>query len=187
MAAHRGDRRMMAMGSAPPRLRTTLAVALLLALGFGGGWTWLQLANAGRVDAPATPPGREAVDLKQAQTLAGSAGNPGTGATRAQPTQQGNAVAMADDPAARSAAIRALGMASAADAVPVLRQLMDSGEPQERSLAVAALRELALREGDADGSIRQLLRIQFHDGGDESTAHDAREALAELEDRLPAS
>jgi hypothetical protein len=167
----------------PPAMR----VALLLALGFGGCWTWLQSASPRGVAVSAVPSRSEAAQLEPVSALADESRDPHLASPRGTEGGTRAAAVVNDDPAARALAIRALGMAPSADAVPLLRQFMEAGEPQDRALAVAALRDVALREGDAGGRIRQLLRIQFHDGGDESVAQDARDALAELEDRLPAT
>jgi hypothetical protein len=95
--------------------------------------------------------------------------------------------ATGDDPAARAAAITALADAPAAQAVPVLRQVMETAEPAHRLLALDALRNLAMRQGDADGSVREVLRLEAYDGTDESLALGAQAVLAELEDRFLAS
>lgn len=95
--------------------------------------------------------------------------------------------ARGDDPAARAAAITALADATAAQALPVLRQVMETAEPADRLLALDALRNLAMRQGDADGSVREVLRLEAYDGTDESLALGAQAVLAELEDRFLAS
>jgi hypothetical protein len=97
------------------------------------------------------------------------------------------AAATGDEPAARAAAITALANAPAAQAVPVLRQVMETAEPADRLLALDALRNLAMRQGDADGSVREVLRLEAYDGTDESLALGAQAVLAELEDRFLAA
>jgi hypothetical protein len=64
---------------------------------------------------------------------------------------------------------------------------METAEPAHRLLALDALRNLAMRQGDADGSVREVLRLEAYDGTDESLALGAQAVLAELEDRFLAS
>jgi hypothetical protein len=95
--------------------------------------------------------------------------------------------AAGEDPGRRVVAITALGGAPAARALPVLRQVLGSGDSVDRPLALNALRELALKDGDATGSIREMLRVEVYDGTDEAFVQSAQALLTELDDRLVAS
>lgn len=83
------------------------------------------------------------------------------------------------DPRKRAAAIEALAGVSKEQAVPVLQGVLISGDPQiDRPLALRTLRELAERQGDADGSIHDALRHAIYHGDDEATSQAAQEILS---------
>jgi hypothetical protein len=90
--------------------------------------------------------------------------------------------ATGDDSNARAAAIAALATAPRSQAVPVLKKVLDTGEPSvDRPLALRSLRALALNQGDADGGIREVLRQTIYDGGDEAVSQDAQTVLDDIE------
>lgn len=86
------------------------------------------------------------------------------------------------DPGRRVAAINALANAPRTRALPVLRQVLVSGEHVDRPLALNSLRELALGQGDADGGIRQVIREAIYHGDDETLAASAQDALDVVEE-----
>lgn len=86
-----------------------------------------------------------------------------------------------DDAGKRASAIDALAAAPEVEAVPVLQKLLGSGGDIDRQLALSSLHALALRQGDADGSIRESLRQAIYDGGDEAVASGAQAALEDIE------
>jgi hypothetical protein len=87
------------------------------------------------------------------------------------------------DPAKRAVAINALSQAPRALALPVLQNVVMNGEPAtDRPLALNALRELALGQGDADGGIRQAIREVIYHGDDEKLMADAQDALDVVEE-----
>src|SRR5262249_17872234 len=91
--------------------------------------------------------------------------------------------ATGDDPRERAAAIAALATAPRARAVPVLQGVLNfGGDHADRELALISLRALALRQGDADGAIRNALRraIDRH-GDDEDIDRAAQAALDDIE------
>lgn len=85
------------------------------------------------------------------------------------------------DAGKRAGAIDALAAAPEADAVPVLQKILGSGGDIDRQLALSSLHTLALRDGDAGGAIRELLRQAIYDGGDEAVASGAQAALEDIE------
>lgn len=88
------------------------------------------------------------------------------------------------DSTQRAAELDALTMASRAQAVPVLQRVLIAGDDAERQHAVNSLHTLALRQGDADGAIREVLRqAVFHDDG-AFIADDVQAALADIEQKL---
>src|SRR5262245_10986757 len=90
-----------------------------------------------------------------------------------------------EDPDKRAAAIRALAEAPRVTALPALKYVLVSGEPRvDRPLALQSLAALALRDGDADGAVREILRSAIYHG-DELTQQ-ARQTLDDVEQRLAA-
>lgn len=86
------------------------------------------------------------------------------------------------DAAQRAAAIEALGRAPRARALPALERIVKTGEASvDRHVAVSALHQLAMGQGDADGAIRDLLRELIYDGNDEAVTENASAALASIE------
>lgn len=86
------------------------------------------------------------------------------------------------DASARAAAIAALGDAPRADALPILRNVLRSGEPTvDRPLALKSLHSLAKREGDSDGAIRDLVRQSIYHADTDEFTRQAQTALDDLE------
>ena len=88
-----------------------------------------------------------------------------------------------DDPAKRAAAINALGTAPKSLAVPVLQKVLTTSTDGDRQLALSSFRTLALDQGDADGIIRDTIRLTVYDG-DEYVVADAQAVLEEIEHNL---
>lgn len=89
------------------------------------------------------------------------------------------------DATTRAAAIMALAEAPRGDALPVLSQILESGEPNvDRSLALISLRDLALNQGDADGAVRDAIRHVIYHGDDFTSVDDAQDALDVIEESL---
>jgi hypothetical protein len=72
-----------------------------------------------------------------------------------------------NDPKIRAAAIAALANAPRSQALPILKSVLDRGEPNvDRRLALRSLRTLAEIQGDADGGVRNVLREAiYHSDG----------------------
>ena len=89
------------------------------------------------------------------------------------------------DAATRAAAITALAEAPRTEALPVLSQILESGEPKvDRPLALISLRDIALNQGDADGAVRDAIRHVIYHGDDFTRVDDAQEALDVIEESL---
>jgi hypothetical protein len=87
------------------------------------------------------------------------------------------------DPATRAAAILALASAPKIEALPVLRNVLENGEPSiDRPLALRSLRDLALHQGDEDGAIRSVVREAIYHGDDEAVVQSAQGALEIIEE-----
>jgi hypothetical protein len=87
------------------------------------------------------------------------------------------------DPQLRAKAISALANAPKSEALPVLRNVLTDGEPSiDRPLALQALRDLALYQGDDDGAIRSAVREVIYHGDDDAFASTAQGALEIIEE-----
>jgi hypothetical protein len=169
------------------RQLSSLTMIVLLACGAGAGFAYAYLSRPQTAAAAST----EALPAPTPHVAP-------TNASVSMPIQQAAPVAAADpvsawiedaageDPGRRVAAIAALGDAPAARALAVLQQVLNSGDAVDRPLALNALRKLALRDGDAAGGIRELLRVEVYDGNDEDFVPSVQAVLAELDDRLVA-
>jgi hypothetical protein len=91
---------------------------------------------------------------------------------------------MDSDPQARAAAIKALGQAPSAAAVPVLGRVVGVGTDEDRQLALAALRLLAQRQGDADSQIRDALRVAIYHSDTDAATNGAQQTLDAVEHDL---
>jgi hypothetical protein len=89
--------------------------------------------------------------------------------------------AKSDDADKRAAAIEQLALMPRAQAIPLLQGLLSATEEADRQHVLAALRTLALDQGDADGAIRELLRLTIYDGDDADVASSALLILDAIE------
>ena len=92
-------------------------------------------------------------------------------ARTAMSMEQLKAAIDADNVEARMAAIAVLGDKPKAEALPLLRDILSSGAPDEQIQTLESLRSLAMNQGDADGRIRDVLReAAYHTGNDDVVA-----------------
>jgi hypothetical protein len=160
-------------------------VAIVIGAALGGTWYLYQQRHAVRGPVPAATPSTPAAasrfepvayDDQEAMS------------SRAMPTgqvEQWISEVNGGDAGKRAAAIAALSRAPREQALPVLHHVLINGEPTvDRPLALRALRELALEQGDADGKVRGAIReVIYHgDGQDETLLADAQEALDVVEE-----
>jgi len=89
--------------------------------------------------------------------------------------------ATGEDPKARADAISALAHAPKDAALPALKKVLTSGEPEvDRPLALASLRTLAIEQGDEDGRIKETLRQTLSHADDERLTEAAQAVLDEV-------
>lgn len=87
------------------------------------------------------------------------------------------------NPGTRATAILALVNAPKSAAIPALQRIVEGGEPSvDRSLALQALRDLALYQGDADGVIRGVVRETIYHADDDALVERAQVALEIIEE-----
>jgi HEAT repeat protein len=126
-----------------------------------------------------TPTGREA-----SAAPAPAAPDSGQGSTSESVAQWVSAT-QSPDPKTRAAAIAALADAPTSQAVPALEQVLEVGEPQvDRQIALRSLHVMALRDGDTDGAIRDVLRHALYHGDDEGVTQSAQAVLEDIEEEF---
>jgi hypothetical protein len=91
------------------------------------------------------------------------------------------AAASDDDAGTRAAAIAAFAAAPKAQAVPALQKILSGAAEQDRQLALQSLRILVSNQGDADGEIRDVLRLTIYDGDDAGVASSAQTLLEAID------
>lgn len=86
---------------------------------------------------------------------------------------------------ARAAAIAALADAPKAQAIPALKRVLEVGEPNvDRHIALRSLHSLALRDGDSNGQIRDVMRHAVYHGDDDGVTQTAQSLLDDIEAEL---
>ena len=178
--------------------RSFLMPVALFALGLGSilGYTYAR-----RADAPAAP---EAVlDTPAVSPLAQRAATPTATATdepspsppvaEAPPAEQFPpdaellSAALGQDVAKGEAAVRTLAKMPRERAMPILRQIVASGDERRRVLALHSLRTVAQDQGDADGGIREVIRTAIYHGDSEDVTAEAQNVLNEVESAVAAA
>lgn len=89
------------------------------------------------------------------------------------------------DPKIRAAAIAKLANAPKAQAVPALKNVIDTGEPEvDRHIALRSLHALALRDGDSNGQVRDVMRHAIYHGDNDGVTQTAQSLLDDVEAAL---
>lgn len=89
------------------------------------------------------------------------------------------------DPKIRAAAIAKLGSAPKAQALPVLKNVLETGEPEvDRHIALNSLHSLALRDGDKNGQVRDLMRSAIYHSDNDGVMQTAQSLLDDVEAAL---
>ena len=142
---------------------------------------WYFLRDPGE-SAPARPPAMQAASAPPATPAGEPQSTLSATAPAAVPFETLAADTNSADAQRRAAAITALATAPRAQAVPVLSNVLINGEPtMDRPLALRALRELALAQGDADGAVRAAFRELIYHGDNEALMPATQEALDAVE------
>lgn len=111
-------------------------------------------------------------------TVAPQAATPGT-------VEQWITDTQSSDPKIRAAAIAKLGSAPKAQALPVLKAVLESGEPAvDRHIALNSLHALALRDGDSNGQVRDVMRRAIYHSDNDDVTQTAQSLLDDVEAAL---
>ena len=82
----------------------------------------------------------------------------------------------------RAAAIAALATAPKDQAMPALERVVEVGEPNvDRHIALRSMHSLALRDGDANGQVRDAIRHAIYHGDDDGVTQTAQSLLDDIE------
>lgn len=89
------------------------------------------------------------------------------------------------DPKIRAAAIAKLANAPKAQALPVLKDVLETGEPEvDRHIALNSLHTLALRDGDSNGEVRDIMRHAIYHSDNDGVTQTAQSLLDDVEAAL---
>lgn len=89
------------------------------------------------------------------------------------------------DPKIRAAAIAKLANAPKAQALPVLKDVLDSGDPEiDRHIALNSLHTIALRDGDESGQVRDVMRRAIYHSDNDDVTQTAQSLLDDVEAAL---
>jgi hypothetical protein len=166
------------------RISSFLLIALVAAVGAVALATWYRQNSPVQTPVAGTPvataPSREPSGVGMVQ-VADSAAVSSQAATVT--VERLIADTTSADAAKRAAAIAALAEAPREEAVPALRRILTSGEPEvDRSLALRALRDVALNQGDADGKVRDAVRHAIYHGDDFTKTAEVQDVLDVIEE-----
>jgi hypothetical protein len=86
------------------------------------------------------------------------------------------------DAKTRAAAIAALADAPKALAMPALKRVLDTGDPNvDRHIALRSMHSIALRDGDSTGQVRDVMRRAIYHGDDDGVTQTAQSLLDDIE------
>jgi hypothetical protein len=89
------------------------------------------------------------------------------------------------DPKVRAAAIAKLGSAPKAQSLRVLKNVLETGEPEvDRHIALNSLHSLALRDGDQNGQVRDIMRSAIYHSDNDGVMQTAQSLLDDVEAAL---
>lgn len=89
------------------------------------------------------------------------------------------------DPKIRAAAIAKLANAPQAQALPVLKDVLETGDPEvDRHIALNSLHTLALRDGDSNGEVRDVMRLAIYHSDNDAVTQTAQSLLDDVEAAL---
>jgi hypothetical protein len=89
------------------------------------------------------------------------------------------------DPKIRAAAIAKLANAPKAQALPALKNVLETGEPEvDRHIALNSLHTLALRDGDSNGQVRDVMRRAIYHSDNDDVTQSAQSLLDDVEAAL---
>jgi hypothetical protein len=166
--------------------RKLLVIPALLVLAGVAAYAWEQRETPASPELAATPvKSVPAPTTSAAPTATADPAVSAAGAVSPDELARWSVDVNSADAGQRAAAISALAQAPSTSALPILQNVLNSGEVLvDRPLAMQSLRTLALREGDANGVIRGVLRQAIYHAEIEDLARQAQSVLDDLDLRL---
>lgn len=188
-------------------MRPSVITATLGMLAACGGLVYMQSTRQSPESA-AAPAAATATPSQQTSTpdSVSTAATPSTNATAATEIASASSAAAAEtkpqasrpdtveqwikdtedsDAKIRAAAIAKLANAPKAQAVPALKNVLDSGEPEvDRHIALRSLHALALRDGDSNGQVRDVMRRAIYHSDNDGVTQTAQSLLDDVEAAL---
>jgi len=135
--------------------------------------------------APTTATGTVAATSTASESGSGSAAAAAPRATRPDTVEQWIKDTQDSDPKIRAAAIAKLANAPKAQALPVLKEVLDTGEPEvDRHIALRSLHAMALRDGDRDNQVRDVMRRGIYHSDNDGVTQTAQSLLDDVEAAL---
>ncbi len=145
----------------------------------------------GAVPAQASTPASNANSASAAATAASSSSSVSatSGGLRAlsgpTPSSNGSRTRRDNDPKIRAAAIAKLANAPKEQALPVLKDVLETGEPEvDRHIALNSLHTIALRDGDKTGQVRDVMRRAIYHSDNDGVMQTAQSLLDDVEAAL---
>ena len=119
--------------------------------------------------------------LSSSDTTASASGRPDTVEQWIEDTRDA-------DPKVRAAAIAKLANAPKSQALPALEDVLETGEPEiDRHIALNSLHSLALRDGDSNGEVRDIMRRAIYHSDNDGVSQTAQSLLDDVEAALAGS
>jgi HEAT repeat protein len=190
-------------------MRPSVVVVSLGMIAACGGLVYMQSARHSPESAvETTPAASRATQSQQTQAAPGTARAtaPETTATAATETASASSAAAEgtkpqaarpdtveqwikdtedSDAKIRAAAIAKLANAPKAQALPALKNVLDTGEPDvDRHIALRSLHALALRDGDGNGQVRDVMRRAIYHSDNDGVTQTAQSLLDDVEAAL---
>ncbi|MGC3981026.1 MAG: hypothetical protein QM808_07205 [Steroidobacteraceae bacterium] len=91
------------------------------------------------------------------------------------------------DARTRAADITALTTAPREQALPMLQRVLNAGADTDKQLALEALHNMALQQGDDDGSLRNVLRQAIYHGDDVNMVSNVQTVLDHIDSQIGSS
>lgn len=147
-----------------------------------------QESSAAEASAPEAASSTTATAAAEAPATSGT-GDVGSAATQAaarpDTLEQWIKDTRHSDPKIRAAAITKLGNAPKAQALPALEDVLETGDPEtDRHIALNSLHTLALRDGDKNGQVRDVMRSAIYHSDNDAVMQTAQSLLDDVEAAL---
>lgn len=144
-----------------------------------------QTSAAAEVSAPNVAPSTNTAAVTETSTASTTAEVTKPQAARPDTVEQWIKDTQDSDAKIRAAAIAKLANAPQAQALPALKNVLDTGEPEvDRHIALNSLHALALRDGDKNGQVRDVMRRAIYHSDNDGVTQTAQSLLDDVEAAL---